>query len=134
MVNRVEYIQFFIMKLYLVLITALLLATCHPDAVLNDGDYLTQEATLSDNLPVDGCSWHFTVNLGDKQEQYLANETSQAKVDAIIQSLQSVSSNGLYSTKVEMTYKLTGNKRSVQCGWGKTSEMDEIDISSIKKI
>ena len=122
------------MKLYLPLFIVMSLWSCEPAALINDGDYITQEATLSDNLPVDGCSWHFTVNVGDEWNQYIANETSQAKVDEIIQSLQTVAANGLYSTKVEMTYKLTGTKRKVQCGWGKTPELDEIDIKTIKKI
>ena len=121
------------MKLYLPLFIILSLLACKPDSELND-DYITREATLSDNLPVDGCSWHFTVNVGDEWSQFVANETSQPKVDEIIQSLVTVSSNGLYSTKVEISFKPTGTKRKVQCGWGTATELDEIDIRSIKKI
>jgi hypothetical protein len=122
------------MKIICFALTMLFLASCHQTSLLTEDDYVTQEATLSDNLPVDGCTWHFTVSLGDEWGQFVANESSQAKVDAIIQSLQTVSSNGLYSAKVEMTYKLTNKIRKVQCGWGKTTDMEEIDIKTIKKI
>lgn len=122
------------MKVQALSIIILFLMNCHTSPVLTDGDYLTAEATLSNNLPVDGCDWHLSILTGDHLDQYVPDVNSKSKVDQIIQSIQTVSPNGLYSSKVEMTYKLTGTKSKVQCGWGKTLEMEELNIKSIKKI
>lgn len=89
-------------------------------------------AKLANSLPVDGCDWHFTVTLDKVTTEYAASESSKEKVNTIIQA--ATPKYGVYSVDVEMTYRLTGNKKSVQCGWGKTSEMDEIEISEIKLI
>ena len=87
-------------------------------------------AKLVNMLPVDGCDWHFTVTLDKVTTEYAPNESSKEKVNTIIQT--ATPKYGVYSIDVEMTYRLTGNKKSVQCGWGKTSEMAEIEISEIK--
>lgn len=89
-------------------------------------------AKLANSLPVDGCDWHFTVTLDKVTKEYAASESSKEKVNTIIQA--ATPKYGVYSVDVEMMYRLTGNKKSVQCGWGKTSEMDEIEISEIRLI
>lgn len=87
-------------------------------------------AKLVNSLPVDGCDWHFTVESNKETAQFSASNSSKEKVNTIIQA--ATPKYGIYSVDVEMTYRLTGNKKSVQCGWGKTSDMEEIEISEIK--
>lgn len=99
---------------------------------INPANDTKNVAKLSNSLPVDGCDWHFTVTVDKVTTEYAASESSKEKVNTIIQA--ATPKYGVYSIDVEMTYRLTGNKKSVQCGWGKTSEMDEIEISEIKAL
>jgi len=121
------------MKYSMVLLWCLMVLACSKDGGENTDGYLTKEALLVNHLAVDGCGWHFSVTTGDANGQFAADETSQGnQVEPFIQSLSS--QNGLYSIKVEITFKLTQNKRDVQCGWGKKTSMDEIEIKGIKKL
>lgn len=87
-------------------------------------------AKLVNMLPVDGCDWHFTVTSNNVTAAYAASESSKEKVNAIIQA--ATPKFGFFSIDVEITYHLMGKKKSIQCGWGKTSDMDEIEISEIQ--
>ncbi|AXE19597.1 hypothetical protein DR864_18575 [Runella rosea] len=90
------------------------------------------KAKLVNALAVDGCDWHFTVDLKDEMVSYLPSDSSKEKVNSIIQA--ATAQYGVYSVDVEMKYTLTGKKQTVKCGWGKTNEMDEIEISEIRII
>lgn len=91
---------------------------------------IVTKAKLVNALPVDGCDWHFTVDLKDEMVSYLPSDSSKEKVNSIIQS--ATAQYGVYSVDVEMKYTLTGKKQAVKCGWGKTAEYDEINISEIR--
>jgi len=93
-------------------------------------DFETTNAKLINNIAVDGCEWHLTVDLKDEIAQFLPNDASQSKVDAIIKQVKS--QNGLYNIEVKMTYRLTNKKKTVRCGWGKDGSFDEIDIADIQ--
>jgi hypothetical protein len=88
------------------------------------------KAKLVNALAIDGCDWHFTVDLKDEKVSYLPSDSSKEKVNSIIQA--ATAQYGVYSIDVEMKYTLTGKKQTVKCGWGKTNEMDEIEISEIR--
>ncbi|AEI48359.1 hypothetical protein [Runella slithyformis] len=88
------------------------------------------KAKLVNALAVDGCDWHFTVDLKDDMVSYLPSDSSKEKANSIIQA--ATAQYGVYSIEVEMKYTLTGKKQTVKCGWGKTAEYDEINISEIK--
>ncbi len=88
------------------------------------------KAKLVNALAIDGCDWHFTVDLKDIMVSYLPSDSSKEKVNSIIQA--ATAQYGVYSVNVEMKYTLTGKKQTVKCGWGKTAEYDEIDIAEIK--
>ncbi len=90
------------------------------------------KAKLVNALAVDGCDWHFTVDLKGEMVSFLPSESSKEKVNSIIQA--ATAQYGVYSIDVEMKYTLTGKKQSVKCGWGKTAEYDEINISEIKAL
>lgn len=97
----------------------------------NGLETITHEANLVNNIAVDGCEWHLNVHLKDETLQYAFSENSRSKVEAVINASQAT--QGIFSIKVDMTYSLTGNKKDVQCGWGKKQSFDEIEISSILK-
>lgn len=102
------------------------------DAVAKLENYAENEATLMNQLPVDGCDWHFGVDLDDEWGQFVADAKSQPKVDAII--AQAEQEFGVFQIKVKIRYRLTGTQREVQCGWGKKTKMEEIEIASIEKL
>ena len=77
-----------------------------------------------------GCGWHFEVNLTDEISSYVASDASNEKVNALIS--QARDQYGIYVLEVEMSFELTGKKKKVMCGWGKTPEFDEINIQEIR--
>lgn len=85
-------------------------------------------AYLVNSLAVDGCSWHFEGI--DSKKNYAANNASQGKIDALVKSL--TSENGMYRIPVTVQYALTGNKKSIVCGWGRKAEAEEINIYVLK--
>jgi hypothetical protein len=120
------------MKPTVILNILLILGLLACSSKINPATDIKSVAKLSNSLPLDGCDWHFTVTLDKVITEYAASESSKEKVNTIIQT--ATPKYGVYSIDVEMTYRLTGNKKSVKCGWGKTSEMDEIEISEIKLV
>ncbi len=115
---------------YLLILTVLhtgLLASC------DRNDYTKTQKTkadayLANDLAADGCSWHFS---GIENERYYAaNDASWDKIDALIKSAPP--ENGMYRIPVYVEFSLTGSKKAVQCGWGRKSEMEEINIYSLK--
>ncbi|MDX2068189.1 MAG: hypothetical protein SFV55_07160 [Haliscomenobacter sp.] len=102
------------------------------DAVAKLEDYAEAEAVLINQLPVDGCDWHFGVDLGDEWGEFVPNKSSQPKVDALIK--QASMEFGIAQVKVKMRYRLTGTQQEVQCGWNQKAKMEEIDIASIERL
>lgn len=101
---------------------------CHEEAVL-DEDIIEADATWTNMLASDGCSWHFTVQEGKNFISLLPSEASLKTVKAEVGDIESS-----YSfTDVHIKYKLTGGKRTVVCGWGSQQTYDEINVISIKK-
>ena len=105
---------------------------CTEEAVAKLEGYTEAEAVLVNQLPVDGCDWHFGVDLGDEWGQFVPNKASQPKVDALIK--QASMEYGIAQVKVKMRYRLTGDEQEVQCGWNRKTKMAEIDIASIEKL
>jgi len=121
------------MKYSMIPLWCLFVLACSKNAGGTAEDLLTKEAKLINQLAVDGCGWHFGVDLEDEYGQFAADEESQKDVvEPFIQSLSS--QNGLYSVPVEITFKLTNNKRDVLCGWNKTSNMEVIEIKAIREL
>jgi len=96
-----------------------------------DSEILTTAAVLRNNIAVDGCEWHISINLKDEFGQYAASDASKSKIDAIIE--QSSGASGVWSINVKIDYKFTGKKKVVQCGWGVKQAMEEIDIVKIQR-
>lgn len=120
-------------KLLFFIFVAIGLQFCTDEqAVANLEDYSEIEAVLINQLPVDGCDWHFGVDLDDEWGQFVADKASQPKVDALIAQAQQV--YGIAQVRVKMRYRHTGNQREVQCGWNQKTKMAEIDIASIEKL
>lgn len=120
-------------KLLFLMLILIGLQNCTPgDNVAKLEAFTESEATLSNQLPVDGCDWHFSVDLKDAWGQFVPDAASQPKVDALIKLAEQ--QFGIAQIKVNMRYRLTGKEREVQCGWGKKTMMAEIDIASIQKL
>ncbi|WP_138477525.1 hypothetical protein [Dyadobacter bucti] len=101
---------------------------CHDETVL-DEDIIEADATWTNMLASDGCSWHFTVQEGKNFISLLPSEASLKTIKAEVGDIESS-----YSfTDVRIKYKLTGGKRTVLCGWGSQQTYDEINVISIKK-
>ncbi len=98
----------------------------------SDADLLSSTAILRNNIAVDGCEWHFALDLKNEQVQYAASDDSKTKMNAVIE--QSGGTSGVWSIDVKIDYKITGKKKEVQCGWGIKQSMAEIEILTIKKI
>jgi hypothetical protein len=95
-------------------------------------DILESEATLTNVLPADGCDWHFVLANEKFPNQFAFGKQSESLVKPFID--QATNINGLPAVIVKIKYQTTKDVVKVQCGWGKTTEMEEIKIVEIKKI
>jgi hypothetical protein len=121
------------MKHSMIIIWCLLSLACTKTGGDQHTGILTAEALLVNQLPVDGCSWHFSIAHNDTTVRYAADQVSEESlVLPFIQTQQPT--YGIYSLKVEISFRLTQKKRDVVCGWNTISNMDEIEIISIRKI
>jgi hypothetical protein len=117
------------MKMLIVLFGLLAWIGCHDENKLLDDDILEAEATWTNQLASDGCSWHFSVSSKDSTFHLLPDQASLKVIEAEIGIIKEY-----YSfTPVHLKYSYTGNKASVQCGWGKTATYDEIRVIAIHK-
>ena len=120
-------------KLLFLMFLLIVLQTCtQDDNVAKLEGYSETEAILQNQLPVDGCDWHFGVDLVDEWGQFVPDAASKPKVDAMIKLAEP--QFGISQIKVKLRYRLTGKEQDVQCGWGKTTKMAEIEIASIQKL
>ncbi len=121
------------MRHSMIIIWCLLALACSKTGGDQTEEYASSEALLVNQLPVDGCSWHFSIVQNDTTLRYAADQASEESlVLPFIQTQQPT--YGVYSLKVEISFKLTQKKRDVICGWNTISNLDEIEIISIRKI
>ncbi|WP_025762501.1 hypothetical protein [Dyadobacter tibetensis] len=107
------------------------LGACAQEPMSEEGKEIYEaDAVFSNTIAADGCSWHFEIQGVDSTITLLAPSlTSFKTIEAKLGSMESSYS----TTQVRLQYSFTGNKRAVPCGWGTTSEMDEITVRSIRK-
>ncbi len=77
-----------------------------------------------------GSDWHFSIY--DKSETLLLIEDAASKPKTEILKTEAKKVIGLPNVTVLLTYKLTGKKQKVQCGWNKTQDMQEIKIVKVE--
>ncbi|WP_353721622.1 hypothetical protein [Dyadobacter sp. 676] len=117
------------MKVLIVLFGLLAWISCHDESDDINQQIYEVDATWTNMLAADGCSWHFSVTTADSTYSLLPNEASLSKIEKALGK-----SDDYYSfTKVRLKYSLTGGKGAVQCGWGATNTFDEIKVIDIKK-
>lgn len=122
------------MKKLVVIITFFAVALISQRCAKQKGEilspYIKVEGYLANQLAVDGCGWHIRLDLKDDSITLAPDDESLKKIDQFV-AKNGEFKNGLYSQKVEILYRATGNKRKVTCGWGKEPEFDEIEISEL---
>lgn len=117
------------MKVLIVLFGLLAWIGCHDESNDINEQVYEVDATWTNMLATDGCSWHFTITSKDSTITLLPSEASRAKIEKELGKIESY-----YSfTPVHLKYNLTGAKSTVQCGWGRTAAYDEIKVIEIHK-
>lgn len=94
------------------------------------GDTLQTEAVLVDNIAVDGCAAHFEVSTSDTTLWCGASAATEKVVSDFLR--KESPQYGVYSIPVVIKYRETSKSKTIQCGWGKTRETDEIEVVSIR--
>ncbi|WP_345269173.1 hypothetical protein [Nibrella viscosa] len=94
------------------------------------GEVIEKKATLIYELPVDGCSWHFTIDNGDESRRFAPTEASEQNVREFAEK------NNLFRTgrmrgEVTIKYRPTNKKRTIVCGFGGQVTLEEIDVLAI---
>lgn len=114
------------MKYFFTLITLIFFVNCESE---DQKEYIESTAVYKFDLPADGCDWHFLIN--DKSESIQLIEDDQSA--SIIEKLKKEANKviGLPNVKVDITYRLTGRMKKVQCGWAMNQEMREINIRKV---
>lgn len=86
-------------------------------------DVLTDVGSIENGLAYDGCSYPITIGM----TTYAPSATSKALVE-------SVGSKKYGETRVSLTFRLSGAMGSVECGWGGSMELPEIEVLTLTPI
>lgn len=122
------------MTKYAVILVCLMFSVACSQSVVEvaENDLITKKGLLLNQLAVDGCGWHFAVAMGDEWGQYLASDKTNHLVYPLIE--KAITLTGTYSIGVEITFRLTGAKKEVECGWGTHLSMDEIEVVQVRAV
>lgn len=112
-------------KIMLLFLCCALACTDAPNSDADTQPVETTEAIYRNDLPVDGCDWHFYKYSPTETLQLVEDLASKPKTDAL-------KKMSLSSLNVIITYKRTGKTQTVKCGWNTTREMDEINIIQVE--
>jgi hypothetical protein len=107
------------------------LFSCEEGANLEQ-ESIIAEGRLINQLPADGCDWHFVFDNEKFPNHFAFSDESKKLVQPFIDNV--TLANGLPQVKVKVTYTLTDKKKRVQCGWGATNDMDELTVIGIEKL
>ncbi|MDP3232047.1 MAG: hypothetical protein Q8S33_36890 [Myxococcales bacterium] len=83
-------------------------------------DVLTDVGSIENGLAYDGCSYPITIGM----TTYAPSAASKALVE-------SIASKKYGDTNVRLTFRLPGTMASVECGWGGTQELPEIEVLTL---
>ncbi len=114
------------MKYFFIFITLMILVNCESEDQI---EYVESSAVYKYDLPADGCDWHFLIKDQSESLQLIEDDQSASVTEMLKKEANKVI--GLPSVKVEITYRLTGRMKKVQCGWAKIQEMNEINIRKV---
>jgi hypothetical protein len=117
------------MKILIVIFGLLAWIGCHDESNDINEEVHEVDATWTNMLAADGCSWHFSIVSPDTTISFVPSEASRSKIEKELGKIEDY-----YSfTKVHLKYSKTGGKGTVPCGWGHTATYDEIKIIEIHK-
>ncbi len=122
-------------KITLVLLLGLL--SCNTEIVTSDPN--TQVDVVAEfhysGLAYDGCDTRITVQNGTTPTDYIATSTTVEVLNKMIQTEQAKLPLGDYlrAFPVIISFKKTGQKGTLLCGWGMKSTVEMIDIQKIAR-
>jgi hypothetical protein len=122
------------MKNVIVLLSLLAWAGCDKSDIEISKDVVETPARIVSNLAVDGCNWHFEVANSDSSTMttYLPTVASESKVKTAVPKW---GTEDAYSfIDVNIKYRLTNQKRTLECGFGRKSEVEVIEIDAISRV
>ena len=123
------------MKNLIVLMLSLLVWTgCDKSDTEISKDAVESRARIVSNLAVDGCNWHFEIANADSSTitTYVPTVESEPKVKAAVPKW---GTEDAYSfIDVTIKYRLTNQKRTLECGFGHKSEVEAIEIDAISRV
>lgn len=113
------------------LICFFILISCQNETKEGLGDdYISKAAIYRNDLPADGCDWHFYIFENNEGLQLIEDEESRSKTTIL--KAEAANTGALPNLKVMLTYKLTGKSQKVQCGWNKIVDFQEIHIDNVE--
>lgn len=118
----------------LVLFSLLIWAGCDKSDTEISKDVVETRARIVSNLAVDGCNWHFEIVNSDSSTitTYIPTVASEPKVKAAV---PKYGTEDAYSfIDVNIKYRLTNQTRTLECGFGRKSEVEAIEIESISRL
>lgn len=130
------------MKNLIVLFIALFFMSCEnlaiDPATETTGEKSNIEAEFYYNgLAYDGCDTHIQLSNGADKPATVLKVDAKAKVllDKFVTDEEKKLAKGDYlkSFKVVISYKTTGKKDELVCGWGMKSMVDTIELTAIKR-
>ena len=119
-------------SIFLLIVTVAFFGSCNQNEIHKlDGDILEATGYYENGLAYDGCDKHFSLVMTDST--YISYTPSDASM-GIIRNIINDKDLSSHPASVRVRFQLTGDKRKVQCGWGRTPLFEEINVIEIEKI
>ena len=122
------------MRSIIILLGLLVWAGCDKSDTEISADVIETRARIVSNLAVDGCNWHFEVANADSSNitNYVPTAASEPKVKAAVPKWNTEDAYSFIDVNIK--YRLTNQKRMLECGFGSKSEVEAIEIDEIRRI
>lgn len=109
-------------------------ASCDKSSMNVNSEVIETRAQIVSNLAVDGCNWHFEVATADSTDilTFVPTLATEPKVKAAVPKWGTEDAYNFID--VTLKYRTTDQQRSLECGFGSTSQVDAIEIVEIRRL
>jgi hypothetical protein len=109
-------------------------AGCDKSNMNVSSEVVETRAQIVSNLAVDGCNWHFEVATANSTDilTFVPTLATEPKVKAAVPKWGTEDAYNFID--VMLKYRKTDQQRSLECGFGRITQVDAVEIVEIRRL